>query len=170
MKANRLALAFTVLFSYTTLALAPGDKAPDFSAKNQDGRTIKLADFHGKYILVYFYPKDDTPGCTQEAKNFQSELPALQDLNTVVLGVSTQDQGSHQQFISKYKLQFDLLVDTDGALRKSFGIGSIPVFGLNKRQSVLIDPLGKVVRVYNNVDPQKHAAEVIADIRKMRGL
>jgi peroxiredoxin Q/BCP len=147
--------------------LAPGDPAPDFSAKNQDGKTIKLSDYSGKPVLIYFYPKDETPGCTKEACSFRDEFSKFEKKGAVVLGVSTQDEKSHQEFKAKNHLPFDLLVDTDGTLAEQFGIHKYPLVGLLKRESVLVGPDRKVVAVYKDVDPAKHTAQVLADLDKI---
>lgn len=162
---KRLILASVFLLPFL-LALSSGDKAPDFSAKNQDGKTIQLSKLKGKFVLIYFYPKDDTPGCTKEACSFRDQYPKIEKLNTVILGVSRQDEASHKKFKEKHKLPFDLLADTDGSLAKSFEIGSIPLFGLTKRESVLIGPDGKVIQVYESVDPKTHTQKVIQDLKK----
>ena len=148
------------------MAMSPGDRVPDFSAKNQDGRLIHLSDFKGKYVLLYFYPKDETPGCTKEACNFRDEYAEIGKLNAVILGASRQDQKSHQEFRAKHKLPFDLLVDADGSLAKTFGVETMPVIGFPKRQSILIGIDGKMVRFYSDVDPATHVNQVIEDIGK----
>jgi peroxiredoxin Q/BCP len=147
------------------LALKEGDRATDFSAKNQDGKVVHLSDFKGKYVLIFFYPKDETPGCTKEACNFRDEYSKIHKLNAVVLGVSRQDESSHQEFKTKHKLPFDLLVDKDGSLAESFEIGKMPIVGFVERKSVLIGPDGKLVKFYNDVDPATHAQQVIKDIQ-----
>lgn len=155
-----------LLFATSAMALKPGDPAPDITAKNQNGQLVKLSSFKGRFVLVYFYPKDDTPGCTAEARNFQADLEQFKGLNAVILGVSRQDQASHQKFAAKYGLKFDLLVDTDGNIGKAFGAGSIPILGLAKRQSALIGPDGKLIRFYDSVNPKNHVQEVLKDIRQ----
>jgi peroxiredoxin Q/BCP len=154
-----------LLFIPFLLALAPGANAPDFSAKNQDGKTIRLSDFKGKWLLIYFYPKDDTPGCKKEACSFRDEFSKIKKLNVSILGVSRQDEKSHQEFKSKYKLPFDLLVDKDGSLADSFGVGSIPILGMTQRQSILIGPDGKIIQFYKDVDPDTHAQQVMKDVQ-----
>jgi peroxiredoxin Q/BCP len=151
------------------LALSSGDQAPSFKAKNQDGKMVQLSDFKGKFVLVYFYPKDDTQGCTIEAKGFQEEYAALQKVNAVVLGVSKQGEKSHRDFRSKYGLSFDLLVDSDGSLAKKFDVGTMPIVGLTKRKSILIGPTGKVIRFYDEVEPAQHSKQVLADIKAALG-
>lgn len=152
-------------FAPILMAVAAGAQAPNFSGKNQDGKEIHLSDLKGKFVLIYFYPKDDTPGCTKEACDFRDRFAEIRKLDTVVLGVSRQDAASHKAFIAKHKLPFDLLVDTDGKIAESFGVGSYPIVGMFKRQSVLVGPDQKVVRFYESVDPQTHVEEVIKDIK-----
>jgi len=160
-------LSVFLLNSSAWAALQKGDIVdPKLSAKNQNGKTISLGQFRKQFVVLYFYPKDDTPGCTTEAQNFQAELQNLKKINAVVLGVSRQDEGSHQKFIAKHSLKFDLLVDTDGKFGEQFGVGAIPVIGLTKRETVLIGPDGKLLKVYENVNPKEHAKEVIRDIEK----
>jgi peroxiredoxin Q/BCP len=113
---------------------------------------------------LYFYPKDETPGCTTEACTLRDKFEKIRALNTVIYGVSRQDQKSHQEFKAKHKLPFDLLVDTDGAIGKAFGVGTIMGMGLSKRQSFLIGPDGKILKAYTDVDPARHATEIITDI------
>lgn len=142
------------------------DDAPEFSGINQDGKAIHLSDFNGKFVLIFFYPKDDTPGCTKEACSFRDEYAKIKALNSVVLGVSRQDQRSHLEFKNKHKLPFDLLVDKDGTIAQAFGVGQMPVIGLTKRQSVLIGPDRKIIQFYSDVNPENHTREVLADIQK----
>lgn len=158
-------LLLTALLSTFTFALSPGDVAPDFSAKDQNGKAVSLADFKGKTVLLYFYPKDQTKGCTREAQEFSALHAQFAKANAVVLGVSKQDEKSHQEFIKAEKLPFDLIADTDGSVARAFGIGTLPLVGYTKRESVLIGPDGKVAKVYRDVDPEKHARDVLADVK-----
>ena len=146
------------------LAVEPGTAAPPFFAKDQDGKTIQLADFKGQYVLLYFYPKDETPGCTKEACHLRDQFTEFKKKGIVILGVSVQDAKSHQQFIKKYHLPFSLLVDENGELAKKFGVGTYPVVGLLKRQSVLIGKDGRVLKFYADVNPDTHTAEVLKDV------
>lgn len=148
------------------MALAPGDVAPNFSAKNQNGKEIRLSDFKGQYVLIYFYPKDETPGCTKQACDLRDRHAQIKKMNTVVLGVSRQGAESHKKFIEKHKLPFDLLVDGDGAVGKALGVGSMPVVGFSQRSSLLIGPDGKVLHFYEDVDAAKHADTVLEDLKK----
>lgn len=166
MKRSLIGIAFMAAAS--VFGLAPGDVAPDFALKNQSGTVVKLSALRGRPVLIYFYPKDDTPGCTKEACHLRDAYTKYQKEGAVVLGVSRQDQKSHQAFIKKYRLPFDLLVDSDGTVAASFGVGKIGEEYL-ERKSVLVGPDGKVVKFYNSVNPETHADEVLADIRSTRG-
>lgn len=158
------------IFSLTAplLGLSPGDAVPDFSAKNQDGKEIRISDYRGKPVLIYFYPKDDTPGCTKEACSFRDEYAEFKKLGAVIFGVSRQDSKSHRAFKEKHRLPFDLLVDEDGSVAKSLGIGMMPIIGFHKRQSILIGPDGKVFRIYSDVNPKNHTQEVLNDLKSIK--
>lgn len=162
------AYIIAALMTPLLMGLATGDSAPEIGAKNQDGKTVRISDYRGKFLLLYFYPKDETPGCTQEACSLRDSYAEFKDMNAAVVGVSRQDEKSHQAFKAKHKLPFDLLVDTDGAVGKAFGVGTIQGKNLSLRQSFLINPEGKIIQVYPNVDPANHTAEIIGDIKKAR--
>lgn len=147
------------------LALKAGDQLPSFTVRNQHGKTVTSENMRGKFVLLYFYPKDETPGCTREAQELRDKAPEFKKLNAIVYGISKQDEKSHRAFIDKEKLNFDLLVDADGSLARSCGVSTIPIVGLHKRQSILIGPDGKVVKFYEDVDPAGHASEVLGDIK-----
>jgi thioredoxin-dependent peroxiredoxin len=151
-----------ILLALVAAGLEPGTFAPDVSAINQDGKAVKLTDYAGRPMLIFFYPKDDTPGCTKEACALRDSYTRYQKQGIVVLGVSRQSPESHKAFIAKHRLPFDLLSDEDGSFAKAFGVKSIPVFGWLKRQSVLLDAEHKVVKFFDDVDPVKHAEEVLA--------
>ena len=161
-------LILALLLSFLLVGLAPGTRAPDFTVNNQDGKPVSLSGFKGKFVLIYFYPKDETPGCTKEACDFRDRYSEIKKLNTVVLGISRQGEKSHLEFKSRHHLPFDLLVDPKGKIADSFGVGRIPIIGYTKRQSILIDPQGRVVKFYDSVDPSSHVNEVIADILKAK--
>lgn len=165
--ARRLGLAFLLMASAApclSWALSPGDPVPDFQASNQDGKRVKLSDFAGKAVLLYFYPKDDTPGCTQEACTFRDEFAKFKQRGAVVLGVSRQSAETHRQFRKKHRLPFDLLVDENGDLAQSLGVGTMPVLGLHKRQSLLISADGRLIRFFEDVIPGSHAREVLSEL------
>jgi peroxiredoxin Q/BCP len=147
------------------LGLKSGDPAPEFTAKNQNGKIVRLSDFKGKPVLLYFYPKDDTPGCTKEACTFRDEYTKFQNMGAVILGISRQGAKSHQAFKAKYHLPFDLLTDEDGKLAESYGVGLMPIVGYHKRQSALISADGKLIQFYPDVDPAKHSAQVLNDLQ-----
>jgi peroxiredoxin Q/BCP len=157
-------LLLILLHLSTAFALSVGALAPNFSAKNQKGETKRLSDFAGKPVLLYFYPKDETPGCTKEACQFRDHYKEFKNQGAVILGLSRQDEKSHKEFSEKHSLPFDLLVDKDGTIAKAYGVGKYPVLGLFKRQSVLIGKDGHVIKFYEDVDPEKHAEEVLKDL------
>ncbi len=149
--------------------LEVGAKAPSFETIDQDGNPVKLDDFKGKKVVLYFYPKDDTPGCTKEACAFRDNLPKFDKLNVEVLGVSVDNQKKHKKFADKYELSFKLLVDEEKIIVQKY-----KVWGLKKmmgreymgtnRVTYIIDENGKIMKVYPKVKPEKHAEEILQDI------
>jgi peroxiredoxin Q/BCP len=142
-----------------------GSNAPEFTLPSQEGSSVSLKDYRGKWVVLYFYPKDQTPGCSREAHNFQVDQPKYAERNAVVLGVSLDSVDSHKKFCAKEGLNFKLLADTDHKVTDSYG--SLTNLGLVKfaaRHSFLIDPSGKVAKAYISVDPVKHSAEVLAEL------
>jgi peroxiredoxin Q/BCP len=141
-----------------------GSLAPEFTLPSQEG-SVSLKDYRGKWIVLYFYPKDQTPGCSREAHNFQVDQPKYADRNAVVLGVSLDSVDSHKKFCAKEGLNFKLLADTDHRVTDSYG--SLTNLGLVKfaaRHTFLIDPNGKIAKAYTSVDPLKHSGEVLAEL------
>lgn len=161
--------ALLSLASLTFLGLAPGETAPEFAVKNQDGKVVRLSELRGSPVLLFFYPKDGTPGCTREACSFRDKMSRFKELGVTVLGVSRQDAKSHQAFRKEHRLPYDLLTDADGKLAESYGVDRMPLVGYHKRQSVLIGADGKVVRVYKDVDPGTHTGEVLRDLKAASG-
>jgi peroxiredoxin Q/BCP len=152
------------------MALEEGSKAPAFSLKDQDGNTVKLADLAGKQVVLYFYPKDNTPGCTTEACDFRDEHSALKKAGAVVLGVSPDSEKSHQGFIKKHGLPFPLLVDTDHAVAEKYGAwGEKSLYGRKFmgiiRSTVLIGPDGKVKKAWPKVKVDGHVDDVLAAVK-----
>jgi thioredoxin-dependent peroxiredoxin len=143
------------------MALAVGTPAPAFTAKDTNGNTITLAALAGKTVIVYFYPKDDTPGCTKEACSFRDNYSAYQGKDMVVLGVSGDDQSSHQRFTEKFNLPFPLLVDTDHTLMKAFDVDG---GGYAKRVTYVIDGAGQIIRVYDSIKTDTHATDILTDL------
>jgi peroxiredoxin Q/BCP len=138
--------------------LAVGSDPPDFTTKAHDGTDVHLAALKGKPVLVYFYPKDETPGCTAEACSFRDAWDKLSAKGVVLIGISADSDASHRAFATHHKLPFLLVSDPDGAIGKSFGV---PFFGVHMRQSFLIGPDGKLRSIWRNVDVTKHAGEVL---------
>jgi peroxiredoxin Q/BCP len=142
-----------------------GSRAPDFTLPSQEGSSVSLKDYRGKWVVLYFYPKDQTPGCSREARNFQVDQAKYAERNAVVLGVSLDSVDSHKKFCAKEGLNFKLLADTDHRVTDSYG--SLTNLGLVKfaaRHTFLIDPAGKVAKAYTSVDPVKHSGEVLAEL------
>lgn len=142
-----------------------------FTLPNQEGKLVSLSDYLGQWVLVYFYPKDDTPGCTIEACKLSSSLPDFSKINTVVLGISTDSVVSHKKFHSKYKLNFDLLSDVDKKVVTDFGVwGEKKFMGKSyqgiSRTSFLFNPKGELIKRYDKVKPLVHANEVLNDLRQ----
>jgi thioredoxin-dependent peroxiredoxin len=144
-----------------------GQVAPTFTLPSQDGSKISLDSFHGKWVVLYFYPKDMTTGCTIEAHNFQRDLSKYEKADAVILGVSVDSPDSHKAFCTKEGLSFRLLADEDKKVVKEYG-SLMPVFPMAKRNTFLIDPKGKIVKVWTGVDPNKHSEEVLAAIEEMK--
>lgn len=148
-----------------------GSAAPGFSLPDQDGKVHTLSEYKGKWILLYFYPKDDTPGCTIEACTIRDQFQNFGKIGAVVLGVSTDTVKSHKKFADAYGLQFTLLADETKEMVNAYGVyGEKKFMGRvytgTKRTSFLIDPLGKIAKVYENVKPKVHAMDVIADLKQ----
>jgi len=142
---------------------AAGSKAPDFTLQSQEGKTVSLKDFHGQWVVLYFYPKDMTPGCTIEAHNFQRDLDQYTAKKAAIIGVSADNVDSHQQFCTKESLTFRLLADPNKEVISSYG--SLMANGMMAaRNSFLIDPNGVIRKVYTKVNPGSHSQEVLADL------
>ncbi len=147
---------------------APGEDAPDFQLPDQSGALTKLTQFRGRWVALYFYPKDDTPGCTRQACGFRDQFRDLSALGVQVLGISTDDAASHEKFASKYALPFPLLADSRGRVAERYGsLLDLGLTRLAKRNTFLIDPQGRIVRVYRGADPGGNAAEVIRDLGQL---
>lgn len=146
-----------------------GSPAPDFSLVDQNGETRALANYRQRWVVLYFYPKDDTPGCTTEACNFRDDYAAVQRLGAEILGVSVDNRDSHAAFSKKYSLPFPLLVDTDGAVAKQYGaLWSLWPLRFARRHTFLVDPQGRIAKAYREVDPKTHSREVIADLKALQ--
>lgn len=155
------------------MALVVGDLAPDFALPDQDGKEQRLSKYRGEWVLVYFYPKDDTPGCTKEACVLRDSLPRFEGAKARIFGVSVDSVESHKKFAQKYGLPFSLLADEAKEVVNIYGVwGEKKMMGRTylgtKRTSFLIDPKGTLRKIYENVNPEGHAAEVLADLETFR--
>lgn len=150
-------------------ALKTGQSAPLFSLPDQTGKIHNLGDYRGKWVVLYFYPKDDTPGCTQEACAFRDDLHQLTGLDAVILGVSVDDSKSHHEFAKKYNLPFSLLADGGGAVAAKYGaLTDIGFMKIAKRYTFLIDPQGGIAKAYLKVDTSRHSKEIIEDLKRLK--
>jgi peroxiredoxin Q/BCP len=172
-----LTITLIVAAAVVVVALADGEspalgsQAPEFTLQDQDGEWRKLSDYRGKWLALYFYPRDDTPGCTTEACNFRDTKFAYQAIGAEVVGVSVDDVDSHKSFETKHKLPFTLLADPSGETCAAYGV--LRDYKLTKiadRQSFIIDPDGNIAKHYADVDPEVHASQVLADLEAMMQL
>jgi peroxiredoxin Q/BCP len=149
---------------------AVGQPAPAFKLQDQAGKWHTLADYKGKWVAVYFYPKDDTPGCTTQACSFRDNVFAFNKEGAVILGISVDDVESHKAFAEKHGLPFTLLADADKAVSKRYGVLKtyMGVMEMARRDTFLIDPQGRIAKHYESVDPEGHSAVVLADIKSLK--
>lgn len=148
--------------------VAVGDMAPDFRLQDQNREWHTLEQHRGQWITLYFYPKDQTPGCTKEACAFRDNIFAFDKLGAQILGVSLDDVKSHEEFAAKYSLPFPLLADTDGKVARRYDVlNVIGPMKLARRETFLIGPDGRIVKHYQKVDAEKHSAEVLADLQQL---
>lgn len=144
--------------------------APDFSLPNEKGETVSLADFKGKWIVLYFYPKDETPGCTAEACSLRDSRDSLAELGAEVIGISKDDASSHDKFKAKYQLNFTLLTDRDTSVMNAYGTWGKKMFGKEGilRKTFIINPEGQVVKVYGRVTPIGHGDQVVEELKRLQ--
>ena len=164
-----LGCAVCLVFSIALVAASRpevGQTAPQFTLKSQEGTPVSLSDYRGKWVVLYFYPKDMTSGCTVEAHNFQRDLAQYEQRNAVVLGVSVDSVDSHKQFCTKESLSFKLLSDAEKVASKEYG--TLNVMGMDSRHTFLIDPNGKIAKVFTSVSPAQHSQEVLAALDSMQ--
>jgi peroxiredoxin Q/BCP len=175
MKTSRIILsailvaALMVLVATAAEAPTAGSKAPDFTLKSQEGKTVSLHDFKGKWVVLYFYPKDMTVGCTIEAHNFQADQPKYDKINAAIVGVSVDSVDSHVEFCTKENLTFKLLADEKHEVVNAYG--STQKFGANEvaaRNTFLVDPQGTVRKVFLKVDPNPHSKEVLESLAELQ--
>lgn len=147
-----------------------GQPAPGFELPDQNGKMHSLESYRGRWVVLYFYPKDDTPGCTQEACLFRDDLHKLTALGAQVIGVSVDDTASHAEFAKKYHLPFPLLSDNGGKVATQYGaLQNLGLFKFAKRYTFLIDPQGKLAKTYQKVDTSRHSQEIIDDLAGLKG-
>jgi peroxiredoxin Q/BCP len=168
-----LSLLFLVAFAASGADEAAGPQdgqaAPDFRLQDQKGDWHTLAQYHGKWVVLYFYPKDDTPGCTTEVCTFRDDVAKLHKQNAEVLGVSLDDVKSHEQFAEKYHVPFPLLSDNTQSTAKSYGVLATHLtFTYARRETFLIDPQGKIAKHYKDVDPKANSGQVLADLDSLK--
>ena len=166
-----LALALIAITGVASAAApAAGQPAPAFKLQDQDGKWHSLADYKGKWVAIYFYPKDDTPGCTTQACSFRDNIFAFNKEDAVILGISVDDVASHKKFAEKHGLPFALLADADKSVARRYGVLKtyMGVMEMARRDTFLIDPQGRVAKHYESVDPEGHSTVVLEDIKALK--
>ena len=168
--ASPVIAAIIAALSFTSIGIAGdqpivGGPAPQFELPDQTGQLHSLEDYRSQWVILYFYPKDDTPGCTTEACEFRDNIFAFRNLNAQILGVSLDDVESHKEFAENYNLPFPLLADTEGSTSTAYGVKT-RMFGMTvaKRQTFIVDPDGNVAKHYEKVKPAEHSGQVLADL------
>lgn len=164
-------MSIFILWVIQMISLKVGDKAPEFKLADGSENQVKLSDFKGKKVVLYFYPKDDTPGCTKEACNFRDNLGALKKLNAEVLGISNDDEVSHKKFAEKYNLPFRLLADVDKKVSKEYGVYELKnMYGKEYygiiRSTFVIDENGKIQKIFYKVNPEEHISEIMEELKR----
>lgn len=156
--------------NYTSdhLSLTVGDNAPNFKLNDANGNSHSLSDYAGQYLVLYFYPKNDTPGCTKEACHFRDDIAQFEKMGVKVVGVSVDTSASNEGFSKKYHLPFTLLADTDGKVANSYhALTNLYVIKVAKRYTFLIDPAGKISKIYTNVNVSNHSQQIIEDLKSI---
>lgn len=154
------------------MKLKHGDRAPEFTLFDQNGKRHKLSDFKGQWVLIYFYPRDSTPGCTKEACAFRDSFKEYEKIKAKVIGISIDSVESHEKFAKKYQLPFTLLADIDKKVVEQYGVWGMKKFMGKEhmgtiRMSFLVDPKGNIAKIYEKVKPADHAKEVLKDLKEM---
>jgi len=167
------AIAIAIVIGFTSIGIANddlgvGSEAPEFELSDQHGQLHSLEDYRDQWVVLYFYPKDGTPGCTTEACEFRDNIFAFRDLNAQVLGISLDDVESHKSFAEEHGLPFPLLADIDGTTSTAYGVKT-RMFGMTvaKRQTFIIGPNGVIAKHYAKVDPKEHSEQVITDLKDL---
>jgi len=165
-------IAFLLAVSAVAASAPPvpqvGQSAPDFTLPSQDGSRVSLHDFRGKWVVLYFYPKDGTSGCTIEAHNFQRDIAKYEQDHAVIVGVSVDSTNSHQEFCAKQGLTFKLLADTEKAVSRQYGsLTNLLGLKMSTRNTFLVNPEGRIARVWTGVSPGRHSEEVLAALDRL---
>ncbi len=164
-----VAVGFVTVYAADQSMPTAGQVAPTFTLPSQDGSQIALDSFHGKWVVLYFYPKDMTQGCTIEAHNFQRDLAKFEAANAVIVGVSVDTPDSHKQFCTKEGLTFRLLADPEHKVVDEYGsLGHFGTMTIAMRNTFLINPEGKIVKVWTKVNPSQHSEEVLAELAELK--
>jgi peroxiredoxin Q/BCP len=171
---RKLAVGLLTLFALAAVARAEvpaiGSAAPGFTLPDQNGAPRRLAEWSGRWVVLYFYPKDDTPGCTTEACSFRDDISLISALGAQVVGISVDDTASHKAFAEKHRLPFPLLSDASAAVARQYGaLSDWLVMKVAKRYTFIIDPAGRIAKVYLSVDPSRHSQEIVADLKLLQG-
>ena len=162
-------LSLLTLFNQSQAALELGQQAPDFTLIDQHNKPHTLNNYQGQWVVVYFYPKDDTPGCTTEACSFRDAINHIIAKRAIVFGISLDDVESHQKFSEKNSLPFSILSDADGKVAKEYdSLGDYWIIKFAKRNSFIVNPEGNIVKIYKGVDPQDHVTTVLKDLSNLQ--
>jgi peroxiredoxin Q/BCP len=148
-----------------------GSMAPAFTLPDQEGKRVSLADYRGKWVVLYFYPKDGTPGCTTEACEFRDNVFAFRDAGAVILGISVDDVASHKEFATEHRLPFTLLADSEKQVARDYGVlhRMLGVMELARRETFIVDPQGRIAKHYREVQPGSHSRQVLGDLKALQG-
>jgi peroxiredoxin Q/BCP len=168
--ASMFVFAFAAAGLPAWAAPEPGTPAPAFRLPDQNGKPVSLADQRGKWVVLYFYPKDNTPGCTTEACEFRDNIFAFRELGAVILGISVDDVSSHRDFAAEHRLPFTILADADKQVAKQYGVLHRPLglLELARRETFIVDPQGRIAKHYRDVDPGTHSKQVLADLKALQ--
>src|ERR1044071_5987112 len=149
---------------------AVGEPAPPFTLPDQSGKPVSLADYRGKWVVLYFYPKDETPGCTTEACEFRDNVFAFREVGATILGISVDDVASHKKFSSEHHLPFTLLADDTKTVAREYGVAHrmLGLMELARRETFIVDPQGRVAKHYREVDPGSHSKQVLSDLKALQ--
>jgi len=163
-------LLTTFAAPYALASPAVGDVAPAFTLPDQSGKPVSLGDYRGKWVVLYFYPKDGTPGCTTEACEFRDNVFAFRDAGATILGISVDDVASHKKFAADHQLPFTLLADSEKKVARDYGVlhRMLGLMELARRETFIVDPQGRVAKHYREVDPGSHSKQVLADLKGLQ--